>query len=198
MDTPTTTYANDAVTLLHDLEALFGRRARKILEECGGTAAGVIDGARHRRGAAWDKVRAALALKERALLEAAAERSYLTSPAETKEFLIRRLGNRPFESFVVVFLTVRHGVIAVKELFRGTLDGASVHPREVVREALEFNAAAVVLGHVHPSGNPSPSQADELITRRLRDTLSLLEIRVLDHLIVSANSSYSFAEHGLL
>jgi DNA repair protein RadC len=88
--------------------------------------------------------------------------------------------------------------MAMLELFRGTIDGAAVHPREVVREALAHNAAAVVLAHNHPSGVAEPSQADELITHRLREALALVEIRVLDHLIVSAGGCTSLAERGLL
>jgi DNA repair protein RadC len=92
----------------------------------------------------------------------------------------------------------RHRLIRTEMLFRGTIDGASVHPREVARVVLEANAAAVILFHNHPSGVADPSQADELITQRLRETLSLLDVRVLDHLIIGEGREYSFAEAGLL
>jgi DNA repair protein RadC len=98
----------------------------------------------------------------------------------------------------VLFLDNRHRVIAVEDMFRGTIDGASVHPREVVKAALTHNAAAVILAHNHPSGIAEPSQSDELITRRLKDALSLVEIRVLDHLVIGAGTTESFAERGLL
>ena len=121
----------------------------------------------------------------------------LTSPAAMRDFLRLNLGTREFETFCCIFLDNRHRLIEFVELFRGTIDGASVHPREVVKEALTRNAAAVVFVHPHPSGVAEPSHADELITRRLRDSLSLIDVRVLDHLIV-AESIYSMAEAGLL
>ena len=102
------------------------------------------------------------------------------------------------EVFCVLYLDGRHRLIEYVELFRGTIDGASVHPREVVKQALEKNAAAVIFAHPHPSGIAEPSQADELITRRLKDALAIVEIRVLDHLIVAAGDVISFAERGLL
>ena len=100
--------------------------------------------------------------------------------------------------FCCLYLDNRHRLIAFDELFRGTIDGASVHPREVVREALAHNAAALILAHNHPSGVAEPSRADELITQRLRDALALVDIRVLDHLIVAGPETLSFAERGLL
>jgi DNA repair protein RadC len=108
----------------------------------------------------------------------------LDSPAKTRQFLQLRLGTRDHEIFSVLFLTTRHKLIEYVELFRGTIDGASVHPREVVKEALARNAAALICCHAHPSGDPSPSRADELVTRRLKEALALVEIRLLDHLIV--------------
>jgi len=122
----------------------------------------------------------------------------LTSPRLTREFLTVQLGSREFETFCVLFLDNRHRVLEFVELFRGTIDGASVHPREVVKEALLRNAAAIILAHNHPSGVAEPSQADELITQRLRDALALVDIRVVDHLIVGGDAVMSFAERGLL
>jgi DNA repair protein RadC len=106
----------------------------------------------------------------------------LTSPETMRDFLRLNLGTREFETFCFLFLDNRHRLIEFVELFRGTIDGASVHPREVVREALQLNAAAAVI-FVHPSGVAEPSHADELITTRLRDGLSLIDVRVLDHLL---------------
>jgi DNA repair protein RadC len=121
----------------------------------------------------------------------------LTSPALTREFLRFHLGTSEHEIFGVLHLDSRHRLIAVENLFRGTINGASVHPREVVKAALTHNAAALVLFHNHPSGESMPSAADELITRRLKEALALVDIRVLDHMII-AESIYSFAESGLL
>ncbi|HWZ63640.1 MAG TPA: DNA repair protein RadC [Steroidobacteraceae bacterium] len=121
----------------------------------------------------------------------------LTSPERTREFLRMHLGCCDRETFGVLHLDNRHRLITVQDLFHGTIDRASVHPREVVKAALAHNAAAIVLYHNHPSGLSEPSAADELITRRLREALALIEVRVLDHLIV-AESTFSFAEHGLL
>ena len=122
----------------------------------------------------------------------------LSSPKATRDFLTLKLGDREFESFCCLFLDNRHRVIEFIELFRGTIDGASVHPREVVKEALRHNAAAVIFCHPHPSGVAEPSQADELITRRLKDALQLVDIRVLDHLIVAGGETVSLAEKGFL
>jgi DNA repair protein RadC len=95
-------------------------------------------------------------------------------------------------------LDKRHRLISYQEMFQGTIDGASVHPREVVKEALKQNAAAVILAHPHPSGVAEPSQADEIITKRLRDALSLIDVRILDHFIVAGGDTTSMAEMGLL
>lgn len=122
----------------------------------------------------------------------------LTSPQATREFLGSRLQDYPYEVFACIFLDNRHRILHFEELFRGTIDGASVHPREVVRQALAHNAAALILAHNHPSGVAEPSQADRQITRRLVDALALVDVRVLDHLIVGRGEMVSFAEHGLL
>jgi DNA repair protein RadC len=124
--------------------------------------------------------------------------SALTTPDATRRFLIAQLRDRPFEVFCCLFLDNRHRLIAFEEIFRGTVDGASVHPREVVRQTLLHNAVSVILAHNHPSGVLEPSQADEYVTQRLRDTLALVDVRVLDHLIVGDGGCYSFSEHGLL
>ncbi len=108
------------------------------------------------------------------------------------------IGALEHEVFSALLLDTRHRLIAYVELFRGTIDGASVHPREVVKECLARNCAAVIFAHCHPSGEPSPSQADELITRRLREALALVDIRVLDHLIGAGTQVSSFVELGLL
>ncbi len=122
----------------------------------------------------------------------------LCSPAETRDFLRLRLADYRNEVFGGLFLDNRHRIIAVRELFQGTIDGASVHPRVVVQQAMEANAAAMVFYHNHPSGVAEPSSADEMITRRLKEALALVDVRVLDHFVVTAGESVSFAERGLL
>jgi len=122
----------------------------------------------------------------------------LTSPRQVREFLAFKLGDLDHEVFAVILVDSRHRVIEYVELFRGTVDGASVHPREVVKIALEKGAAACVLIHNHPSGVQDASQSDELITRRLRDARALIDVRVLDHPIVAGAAVASFAEQGLL
>ena len=122
----------------------------------------------------------------------------LGSPRVTREYLQLHLAPREHEIFAILFLDNRHRVIEFVPLFRGTVDGASVHPREVVKEALARNAAAVILAHNHPSGIAEPSAADEVITQRVREALALIDVRVLDHFIVTGDVIVSFAERGLL
>jgi DNA repair protein RadC len=122
----------------------------------------------------------------------------LSSPEQTRDYLRLKLVDRKHEVFGALFLDNRHRVIRVAEMFQGTIDGASVHPRVVAQRALELNAAAIVFFHNHPSGVAEPSHADEAITRRLRDALALVDVRVLDHFVVAAGESVSFAERGLI
>jgi DNA repair protein RadC len=122
----------------------------------------------------------------------------LSNLRATRDFLRLQLATRDHEVFAILFLDNRHCVIEFAPLFRGTIDGASVYPREVVKEALARNAAAVILAHNHPSGVAEPSQADELITNRLRAALALVDIRILDHFVVTGDAIVSFAERGLL
>ena len=122
----------------------------------------------------------------------------LVSPDTVKAFLKAQLKDRQYEAFCCIYLDNRHKVLGFQELFRGTIDGASVHPREVVRECIGRNAAAVIIAHNHPSAVAEPSQADELITRRLVEALALVDIRVVDHLIVAGDDVLSFAERGLI
>ncbi len=140
----------------------------------------------------------ALELARRHYREALRAGPAMNAPANTRQFLTAQLRDRPYEVFCCLHLDNRHRLIHFEEVFRGTIDGASVHPREVVRQALHYNAAALIFAHNHPSGVAEASQADELITRRLRDALALVDIRVLDHLIVGDNACLSFAERGLL
>jgi len=122
----------------------------------------------------------------------------IRSPADTEAFLKARMRDLGHELFCCLFLDNRHRVLRFDELFRGTIDGTSVYPREVVKEALAINAAAVILAHNHPSGVAEPSQADERITRRLKSALDLVDIRLLDHLIIGDGQATSLARRGLL
>jgi DNA repair protein RadC len=122
----------------------------------------------------------------------------LSAPAAVRDYLRIHFSGREYESFVALFLDSQHRVIEVEELFRGTLNQTSVYPREVVKAALKENAAAVIFAHNHPSGVAEPSKADEQLTQALKQALSLMDVRVLDHFIVAGASILSFAERGLL
>jgi DNA repair protein RadC len=122
----------------------------------------------------------------------------LSSPSMSRDYLQSRLAAYEHEVFAALFLDNRHRVIAFEEMFKGTIDGATVHPREVVKTALEHNAAAVIFAHNHPSGVAEPSRADQNITQRLKEALAIVDIRVLDHFIIGSDEVVSFAERGLL
>ncbi len=151
----------------------------------------------------YDELRAAttaeiIAAARRAMTRRVHRGTAMSSPRAVREFLAVKLGTLEHEIFAVLLLDTRHRLIEYVELFRGTINGASVHPREVLKLALARNAAALVLAHPHPSGSPEPSQADELITQRLKDALALVDIVVLDHVIVAGGETVSFAERGML
>jgi len=176
--------------------------ARDLISEYGGLRALFqADHARFCRtrglgDAKFAQLQAVLELAHRHLGEALSRDDALQNPDDTRRYLRARLREYPYEVFACLFLDTRHRVIACEELFRGTVDGASVHPREVVRRALQHNAAALILAHNHPSGVAEPSQADRRITDRLRDALALVDIRVLDHIVVGDQESVSFAQRG--
>lgn len=121
-----------------------------------------------------------------------------SSTALVKEYLRNKLAGFEHEVFAVLFLDTRHRLIEYREMFHGTIDSASVYPREVVKEALRLSAAAVILLHKHPSGNPEPSQADKMLTQRLKEALGLVEVRMLDQVIVAGAGSVPFSEHWLI
>lgn len=148
--------------------------------------------------ARYAELQAAVELVRRHLEEALDRPEAFNTPQAASEFLRARLRDLPHEVFCCFYLDNRNRLICFEELFRGTVDGASVHPREVVRQALEHNAAAMIVAHNHPSGVAEPSHADEAITRRLRDALALVEVRLVDHLVVGDESYTSLAERGLL
>ena len=143
-------------------------------------------------------LKAAVELSRRHFGEALRSGPALAAPQATRAFLLAQLRDKPYEVFCCLYLDSRHRLIAFEELFRGTIDRAGVHPREVLRQTLDHNAAAVMFAHNHPSGVLEPSQADELITRRLKEALALVDVRVLDHFIVGDGQCFSFCEHGLI
>ena len=120
----------------------------------------------------------------------------LTDPGAAGKYLKLRLSNKEREVFSVLFLDTRHRVLAYEELFFGTIDGAEVHPREIAKAALKHNAAAVILGHNHPSGNPEPSPGDRAVTARIKTALAVLDIRVLDHFVIGTGAPTSMAARG--
>ena len=122
----------------------------------------------------------------------------LSSPQDVKDYLRLEIGRLEHEVFCVVFLDAQHRIIALRQMFRGTVTQTSVYPREVIKESLALNAAAVILAHNHPSGVPEPSRADEFLTQSLKSALLLVDVRVLDHLVVTSNAVVSFAERGLI
>ncbi|MEH6387939.1 MULTISPECIES: DNA repair protein RadC [Pseudomonas] len=144
------------------------------------------------------QLQAVMEMGRRHLYEEMQRGDALTSPGSVRRYLKSQLLGLPHEVFACLFLDNQHRVIAFEELFRGTLDSASVYPREVVKRALAHNAAALILTHNHPSGVSEPSQADLMLTRRLKESLALVDIRVLDHLVVGDGEPVSFAERGLL
>lgn len=144
------------------------------------------------------QIQAVSEMARRALKEVMVERESLGSPQAVKDYLILSLGNLDHEVFVVLFLDARNRLLGSEEMFRGTLTQTSVYPREVAKQALTYNAAAVILAHNHPSGAPEPSQADRLLTHSLKEALALIDVRVLDHIIVAGRQTSSFAERGLV
>jgi DNA repair protein RadC len=148
--------------------------------------------------ASFARMQAVVELTKRMLREDAARGAILDAPGKVRDYLRLALGRAGHEVFAVLFLDARHRLIACDEMFRGTLTQTSVYPREVVKQALRHNCAAVILAHNHPSGVAEPSRADEALTRALQAALSLVDVRVLDHIVVGGASSTSFAERGLL
>jgi DNA repair protein RadC len=137
-------------------------------------------------------------LVSRWISEELIESSVLASPGAVKDFLRLKLRDQSFESFACLFLDAQNRLVAFEELFRGTLTQTSVYPREVVKAALRHNAASVILTHNHPSGVAEPSLQDQALTRTLAEALSLIDVKVLDHIIVAGSSTLSFAERGLI
>jgi DNA repair protein RadC len=148
--------------------------------------------------AGYTRLQAVVELGKRMLREEAQRAAPMDSPQAVRSYLCLALARRDHEIFAVLFLDAQHRLIACEEMFRGTLTQTSVYPREVVKQSLRHNCAAVILAHNHPSGVAEPSRADEALTRALQSALALIDVRVLDHIVVAGAQSVSFAERGLL
>lgn len=179
--------------------------AQEVLNKFGGIAGLLhtgVDELKHINGLRGPAKRAELVavleLARRALAQQLKAREVFSSPGAVKEFLQLHLAGKPHEVFAVLFLDAQNRLVAMEELFRGTLTQTSVYPREVVLHALQHKAAAVVLAHNHPSGTVQPSRADEALTQTLKAALALVDVRVLDHVIVAPGDALSMAEKGLL
>lgn len=178
--------------------------ARELLQEFGSLKS-LLDADRQRfcecgglGPAKYAQLQAVLEMARRHFCEILQRGDALTSPDITRAYLSAQLRGYSYEVFACLFLDNQHRVIKLEELFRGTIDSASVYPREVAKAALRHNAAAIIFAHNHPSGISEPSQADRMITDKLKQALALFDIRVLDHFIIGDGIPYSFAEHGLL
>ena len=182
-----------ALALARELLARFGRVSRLL-----SAAPGEFDAVPGVGSAKYAQIAAVMELARRALGEEMKARDSLASPAAVRGYLRLRMQDLGHECFYCVFLDAQNRVIAADELFRGTLTQTSVYPREVVKQALRHNAAAVILAHNHPSGVAEPSLQDQALTRTLAESLALVDVRVLDHFIVAPGACLSFAERGLL
>jgi DNA repair protein RadC len=189
----TGTPGRSALDLARDVLASFGSLRQLIAADrgrfCAAAGLGLVR---------YAELQAAAEIARRQLSQTLRAGPLLASPKATRDFLSARLRDLEHEVFCCIYLDKRHRLIQFEELFRGTIDGASVHPREIVKLALQRNAAAVIVAHNHPSGIAEPSQADELITQRVKEALALVDIRLLDHIIVGDGVSVSLAESGLL
>ncbi|KOR29247.1 hypothetical protein TI03_02800 [Achromatium sp. WMS1] len=175
--------------LLTEFNGLVGLMGATQTQFCSGKGLGQ---------AKYVQLQAVLEMSSRYLKAVLERGDPLTNPTATRHYLKTRLYSYPHEVFAGLFLDTHHRLIAYEELFHGTIDGASVYPREVIKKALHHNAAAIIFAHNHPSGMTDPSQADAHLTIRLREALALLDIRVLDHFIIGDGEPYSLAEKGLI
>lgn len=179
--------------------------AQELLDTFGGIAGLLqtgVDDLRQVKGlggpAKRAELTAVLELARRAMAERLRERTVFDSPTAVSHYLQLHIASRPHEVFAALFLDAQHRLIAMEELFRGTLSQTSVYPREVVVRALHHHAAAVILAHNHPSGGVEPSRADEMLTQSLKAALALVDVRVLDHIVVARGQTLSMAERGLV
>ncbi len=189
----TGTRGKTAVDLARELLADFGSLKALLAADCQRFCQSLGLGT-----AKYAQLQAVLEMARRHFVETLQQDDVLTSPEATRAYLSAQLRGYSYEVFACLFLDNKHRIIKLEELFRGTIDGASVYPREVAKRALHHNAAAVIFAHNHPSGIAEPSQADRLITDKLKQALNLFDIRVLDHFIIGDGVPFSFAEHGFI
>ncbi|MBE9562976.1 MAG: DNA repair protein RadC [Proteobacteria bacterium] len=178
--------AKDLLEEFGDLRSLLGADQQRFCE------------AKGLGNAKYAQLQACVEMSRRYLRECLERGDALSSPEATRNFLMSELSGRPHEVFACLFLDTKNRVIAFDEIFHGTIDGASIYPREVAKKALKHNASAVILAHNHPSGVAEPSSADIIITKRLKEILELIDVRVLDHFIVGDGCYISFVEEGLI
>ena len=178
--------ARDLLTQFASLNGIFAATEHELIQVHGiGTSKYV-------------QLQAIFEMSRRALNEQLQQRDVFKSPQQVRDYLVLKLGSLTREVFLVLFLDTQNHLVATEEMFAGTLTQTSVYPREVVKRALHHNAASVIFAHNHPSGITQQSQADELLTKQLKQALALVDVRVLDHFIVAGNNTLSFSEHGLL
>ncbi len=189
----TGTRGKTAVDLARELLADFGSLKALLAADCQRFCQSLGLGT-----AKYAQLQAVLEMARRHFVETLQQDDVLTSPEATRAYLSAQLRGYSYEVFACLFLDNKHRIIKLEELFRGTIDGASVYPREVAKRALHHNASAVIFAHNHPSGIAEPSQADRLITDKLKQALNLFDIRVLDHFIIGDGVPFSFAEHGFI
>ncbi len=178
--------ARDLLTQFASLNGIFAATEHELIQVHGiGTSKYV-------------QLQAIFEMSRRALNEQLQQRDVFKSPQQVRDYLVLKLGSLTREVFLVLFLDTQNHLVATEEMFAGTLTQTSVYPREVVKRALHHNAASVIFAHNHPSGIAQQSQADELLTKQLKQALALVDVRVLDHFIVAGNNTLSFSERGLL
>ena len=178
--------ARDLLSQFGSLNAIFGASESELSHVHGMGASKYV------------QLQAIFEMSRRALGEQLQQKNVFESPQQVHDFLVLKLGNLNKEVFLVLFLDAQHRLQATEEMFSGSLMQTSVYPREVVKRAMHHNAAAVIFAHNHPSGVAKQSQADELITKQLKQALALVDVKVLDHFIVAGNQTMSFVERGLL
>jgi DNA repair protein RadC len=176
-------------------EVLFAREAPAVYGEYSGRLRDLL-GVPPKR-VSQRRLLVALELGRRAHAETI-ERRVIRSPADTREYLLAHFQGCPNEIFTCIFLDNRHRVLSIEDLFQGTIDNTTVYPREIIRRCLNSNAAAIILAHNHPSGIAEPSEADQLITRRIRSACELIDVRLLDHFVIGGTTATSLASRGLL